>query len=531
MKFGIHRRTAGREIAGYPATRASVPSAGRFGLIALLAVTAVAFGLGASTGSMPIFMLLTGALFVPVVLTVSSTWLVSIQLLLVTVIAGSLEYFAKLQQANWLPTLIFMALLLRVVTEMFASSARSKNTSFQLKPLSAALFVYVGLVAASAAINAAPVMQGLVGMRHYMFPLSLTAVVALAAIPESFWVRTWKWVPWLLIIQFPVCLYQSLFVARSREQKFGAVGISWDAVVGTFGGNSDAGGASGALALFLCFGIVSTLALRRAGQLSQRLAVAAYLSAIGSMLLAEVKVVAVFLPLAFLILNRQAILRSGVKAMVWLIATAFFIGGLLVAYNLIFWQGKTTKGRGIDETLDYVLKAEKDPRFINRVTGEVSRYGAILKWSDENLARADISQALLGSGPAASKISSLFGYGTAARKHSFQLTTSTLSTALWDIGLLGVAGYFAIMACAFYSLCRRASELRGTRPAIGAVLDSAAVGLGLIAAGTAYNSDALNHPAVQTLFALAAGLALCSWQSARHAGTSAHQKRSPYVGP
>lgn len=534
MKFALQRPSPGR-VAGpgaRPISAARSGPGGAIGWLILIVLIAVVFGLGASTGSLQIFMLLTGALFVPVVLAVPSTWLVSIQLLLVTVIAGSLEYFGKLQQANWLPTLIFMALLLRVSTEMFGSTGRQNSAGLKIAPLSAAVFVYLGLIVASAGFNAVPAMQGLVGMRHYLFPLSLTAVVALAAIPDSFWVRAWRWLPWLVILQFPVCLYQSLFVARGREHKFNATGISWDAVVGTFGGNADAGGASGALALFLCFGIVSVVALRRAGLVSKRLAIATYLAGIGSMLLAEVKVVAVFLPLAFLILNRVGILRSGVKAIAWMVATAVFVAALLIAYNLIFWKGKTTRSGDLQETITYVLKAEKDLRFVNRLTGEVSRFGAILIWSDENIARGDVAHALLGYGPAASKISSLFGYGSAARKHSFQLTTSTLSTALWDIGLLGVLAYFAIIALAFVAVCRRATQLVGSRPAIAAVLNSAAIAVGLIAVGTAYNSDALNHPAAQAMLALAAGLALRRWLPTPQPVGSVHgQLRAPGRGP
>lgn len=480
-----------------------------------MAITLVGFGLLAalsgvviSLGSTQLTMLLVGVLVAPVVIALRSTWLVVLLLLVSLIVTGCLQYFGRITQAHWLPTLLSLAMLLRVPFDAWALHSRTGGGRLGLSTLGLLLAVFVLLVVTSAVLNSVPVTQGLVGLRHYVFPLALTGMVALSRVDQNFWPKVWRWIPWLLLIQLPICLYQYFFVASARSQAFVSSGIAWDAVVGTFGGDPDGGGASGALALYICFGIVTVAALRKADLISFRLACFSCIAAIGVMLLAEIKVVAVFLPVAFLVLWRERVFRSPTTAVAWLIGSTAFIVTVLMAYSLIFWKGSATRSMDLEENINYVLKAESDPRFYNRLTGEVSRYGAVLLWYEENGRVSNAAHMLFGHGPAGSKISSLFGKGTAAKHHPFQLTTSTLSTLLWDLGLVGTFVFISVCIVALWKAHALAIRFRVLSPSLAAVMDSAAVAIGLVAIGIPYNADALNNPAIQTMLALAFGLIL-----------------------
>jgi hypothetical protein len=329
-------------------------------------------------------------------------------------------------------------------------------------------------------------------------------------------------VPWLLLLQFPVVLYQNLFVARSRAEVIGG-GPAWDSVVGTMGGDPDGGGASGALALVLCWGIATVLLLRRSGLISSWMVWCAGAAALGSMLLAEIKVVAVFLPLAILIANRQRVFRSVVSMTLWFTLSVAFVMAVLTTYNALFWK----KNSDVTGLLDYVTQADLDPRFYNRLTGEVSRLGAIMLWSDNNLGRGDWVPTVVGHGPASAKTSTLFGRGNAAKRHPFNLTTSSLSTTLWELGLLGAAIWLAYLAYAGFRALKHANILRGAGDLeMSSIIDSSLVALVLVIAGVAYNSDAINHPGIQTLTALIVGLLIQHSRSHRattiHSGPAQH---------
>lgn len=474
-------------------------------LIAVLGF-AVLSGMVMALGSIQLAILIVGIIIAPVVLLMPSTTLIASLLLLSTVIAGCLQYFLRVDQAHWLPAMLLAAMLARIPLDALRGShAGQRLEGFTL--LGSLILVFAAVVFVAALVNLSSVMQSLVGFKHYIFPLALIAAVVQAGAQREFWLQLWRAVPWLMLLQFPACLYQYLFVEKSRGSELVATGISWDAVVGTFGGNPDGGGASGVLALFLCFGLIAVLALRRAGLTSPGLAWWAFVAIAASMLLAEVKVVIVFLPLAVLVYQRKRVLKSALSAIAWSVATMAFVIALLMAYSVLHWQSKHSRPYEIEDTFNYVFKAESDARFYNRLTGEVSRGGALLLWSDENLVRNISVQTLIGNGPASSKVSTLFGQGSAARKYQFSLITSAASMMLWDLGLLGMLCFTSIVGVAFWRAISLCSQLKADPQSV-AVAESVAAALVLIMAGLFYNNDAVNHPAVQSLLALSLGLVI-----------------------
>lgn len=489
-------------------------------LMLMMLLMAALVGIAAGLGSLYLSVLIGSLMIVPWVLLMPTTWLVGILVFMAVVGAGCLQYFARVGQAHWIPTLLLATLLVRAAFDSLRVTPRAPSRP-TFGALAICLIAFAVLVVVSALVNASDPMQVLVGFRHYIFPLALVVAVLTAGASLKYWAQMARGVPCLMVLQLPLCLYQYFFVEKARGAKvFGAVGIAWDAVVGSFGGNPDGGGASGALAVFLSFGLAYTLVLRREGLISRRLAGWAVFAAVVSCLLAEIKVIVVFVPLSMLLVYRRSVLRSPVILIGWLVGILAMTGVLLAAYQFLHYGASTKRYEQTwSDKLDEASHSETDLRFYNRLTGEVSRVGGLVLWADENLVHAFGPQALVGWGPAASKTSTLFGAGPAARTHQYNLTTSSGTQLLWDLGLGGFGAFGLACVLALVSGVREAARLRPHAAAYAALGEFCALGCLIGLAGLLYNGDAINNPAVQILLALCMGLGL--WLPRQQPGPAA----------
>ncbi|NCT83619.1 MAG: hypothetical protein GXC94_10770 [Comamonadaceae bacterium] len=496
--------SAARAMAGRP------PFSWRQALLVLMVLAmGVLTGLAAGLGSTLLVILVGSLMVAPWVLLMPTTWMIGLLAFMATVGFGCLQYFGRVNQAHWIPTLLLAALLIRATFDGLRIQPRSQAAPF-VNPLAACLLAFVAVVLVSALTNASDPMQVLVGFRHYLFPLALVMAVLNCGAPERFWLQIFRGIPWLMLLQLPLCFYQYFFVEKARGAKvFGAVGIAWDAVVGSFGGNPDGGGASGALAVFLSFGIAATLILRRQGLIGPRMAWASIAAALLCSVLAEIKVLVIFLPLALLLVQRRQILGSPIRLAGWALGAVLLAVALQLAYQSLHYGASQKRvEESWTEKLDRLSRFEQDTRFFNRLTGEVSRVGGLLLWSDEHLARTPGPRTWVGWGPAASKSSTLFGVGPAARSHEFSLTTSSATQLLWDLGLVGLLLFGGACALGVGQGLRQARRLGAGSGGRVALAELSALGCLLVLAGLLYNGDAVNSPSVQTLLALCLGLVL-----------------------
>ena len=474
----------------------------------VMVALAILCGMIMALGAVQYAILVVALICAPVVMLMPSTGLISLLLVVSTVVAGSLEYFGRVHQAHWIPALIMAAMLARIPLDAFKASLAAKPGSSGPSALALLLWIFVVVFVISGLVNLSPPMQVLVGVKQYIFPLALVAAVAQAGAARRYWLKIWRWIPWLVVIQLPLCLYQYIFVEKGSAAKFGAAGISWDAVVGSFGGNPEGGGASGALAIFLCFGFVTTLALRRTKQISSLLAWVAAGSALISIFIAEVKVVVVFLPIVMLIYHRAKIKKSAVSAIAWVMGAVVFVVAVLFAYDTLHYSGGSSKAFSLLDTFQFSTRAEQDVDLFNKQTGELSRTGALKVWVTHAIKYGSAQESILGYGPAASKsYSSLFGQGEIARKLPYQLQTSTASALLWDLGLMGFVSYLLVFALGFYKALGLAKAMNRDAPLV-VIAETSAIALFLTGAGLFYNNSSLSVASVQLLASLAFGMIL-----------------------
>ena len=142
--------------------------------------------------------------------------------------------------------------------------------------------------------------------------------------------RVWKGLLVIAVLQLPFALYQRLFEVPRRYYAKGATAL--DAIVGTFPGSAD-GGANGSLAMFCVFSMALALALWRNKVLGSGATFVVVTATLISIALGEVKVILVFFPLAFMVMNRKEIVRRPLHFLGTGAIVLAILGGVLSIYR------------------------------------------------------------------------------------------------------------------------------------------------------------------------------------------------------
>lgn len=491
-----------------------------------LLLLALIAGAIAAQGDIKLLILIIGLFIAPIPIFCPAEIIYKSLLLCNCFIVGMVGYFADIQQMHWIPSLLFVALLVRLPFDMLSFRHRNRQ-----QPITLVFVSLVGFCAAliiSAIANQTPAPQIILGIKHFIFPLAVTTLIVYSDFNQAFWLKIFRYIPTFIIVQLPIALYQYFFIAKAREKAFNTkVGaISWDAVVGSFGGNAEAGGASGALALFLCFGVVVTYILQKNQQINSTLAITAYLSALIIIVLAETKIVIFYLPLALLAYQRKNILTSPLTLVLTVSGIIIFIPSLLLLYNSMHYSsvGGGIGSGSISELLEYTFKTEANTDAFNAETAELSRSSAFKLWWIENIENLNPLNAVFGHGPAASKVSATFGMGAAAKNFPFSIALSTLTALLWDLGLLGT---FALMSALFaaalsaFSYANRSTHLNAYYHNLYEACGVLAL---LLLASVGYDLSIMENPITQTIMATTFGMILSNNTRDPNASIGTHIK-------
>jgi hypothetical protein len=422
--------------------------------------------------------ILTGA-FVAVLLVVlpahASAWLLFITVFL---IVGPLVYFARIEKAFWIP--FFMTTLLMV--KVFFELPRAR-TEYQLHAPAflIGLYAFMALFLFSALLNQTSAFGVFVSSKNYLFIWSVTLLIGLGALSERCLEQIWRFLLWVSLLQFPFAAIQRVFYAR-RSGLF-----NWDAVVGTF----------------LVFTMLLASRLYSSSRISATLHWAVILCALGTIAMAEVKVIFVILPIGYAWLYRKEIPRRLGRTLLMGTLLCVMLASIFLIYKTAIYSTKTSSealGATIERLITREAKAAYDP-----TTGDVSRTEALVRWWKLN--PGSEPQFIFGHGPGASRVSQMAGAGAAASKYPFGLTTSTASVLLWDLGVSGYLLFVFILLAAAY--CAECTARMHSMPLVQrCMLQVNAAMFLLIAVLTVYNRQAVDSPSVQVLIAAMLGHAL-----------------------
>jgi hypothetical protein len=396
-------------------------------------VFAVALGLGivgglaASTGSV-IVVGAFGGLGMAIFLAFAPSQLFAATLFFSMVIAGLAEFYFGIGQANWIPSLLALALF---PAALFFRGRQSKARMNSALPGVGWLIAgYVTVLISSSLINTNSLIQILVGIRNYI-PFIGVFIALQSFVNSDKDLKRWVHVLLLIgLIQFPFCLHQAIFIAPMRKNSLSAVGGGAESIVGTFGGNPLGGGYTGEMAVFVLIATLLAFALASSIRFGRVLSWLMGIFAIGCIALAETKIIFVLVPIAVVIVFYEEV-RSSPKRMFGLLIAIFAIlGGLAAVYAWRFWS------KGPDEFW-HAFTYSFDPNFmVDRL--HRGRVGALVHWWNNHILHFDFLQALLGHGMASTlEGSRVLGEGSAVRAFGFGLDAHAANKLLWDSGLLG----------------------------------------------------------------------------------------------
>jgi hypothetical protein len=421
-------------------------------------------------------------------------WLLFFVVLLVV---GPVTYFAGMQKAFWVPFLMSTLLMAKVPLELLRFGSLDVPYSRRTPAFLGALYLFLGLFLLSAALNDTSALTLLVASKNYVFVWSIMFLIGLGAVAEGSLENLWRFFLWVGVVQLPLAAVERTIFAPRRSGI-----LNWDAVVGTFGGDPDGGGASAAMALYLVFTMLLASSMYSAKRISGVFHWTILACAIGAIALAEVKVVFILLPLGYLWLFRKQIPHHLGLTFVMGAVLSTVLAGVFVIYATTLYR--TELGHSsVAESIERVAEFESRLYSYERLTGQVSRMAALVKWWELNPI-AEPAQFLFGHGPGASRVSETAGIGAAARKYPFTLSTSTASVLLWDVGLCGYVSFLLIVLSGAHRAERTARN--AAIPEVQrCILRTNAAGLLLVAMMTIHNRDAIDFAAVQFFIAVVLG--------------------------
>lgn len=488
-----------------PRARAGRRSSGWLGTAAIIVLALFfAFILGAGTAYAGVWMGFLGVGLFSAVLSFALPlrWLLLIDLVMATVVAGSVEYFLGMGQSHWIPYLLGPLLAIRALmerprtgdSEAGAQPGAGGWSWFKLPAI-----VYGIVVVGTTVINLSPGFQVVTGVKNFLFMWGV--LFALLVLPR--WRQTARLIWWSIVaiccLQLPVAAYQRLFVAGKAHTV-----APWDSVVGTFGGIPFVGGHSASMTLFICVGLVWLLIAWRDGKLPIWQVLAYVAVTMAAVLMAEVKAVVIWLALGVgLVFLRMAKSRP-LAFLGGTVLNATLVVALGAAYVTLYYS--SGKAKSLEEIYNKQVVYVFDTQKFNPATREMGRVASLVFWGKEQTLSKPASL-LIGNGIGASRGLSTFGAGEVARRYTFFIDTSALAVLLWDVGLLGALAFVGVLLLGGLQGIRLGADPT-LPPDLRRIAEASGITLLLILSGLPYTRDAVDDSSIQfLLFFCLAGVA------------------------
>ena len=483
-------------------------------LIILLVIAALFFaalsGAAAALGSkilMLPFAALIGMFLFVMVPVQFSLWAL---LVICFLVVGPVMYFLKFELARWFPPIFAVSLFVPLLFNVLWNKDRNLSGT---PPFLYFFGVFLLTLAFSTAITDPILGELMTNWRNYIAYWPVVLLVMSGVIRERQLSAMWRFLLLAAVVQLPVVMYQRFFIATKSSWS-----SSWDAIVGTFPGNEEASGASGAMALFLLSALIIAIALWRQKRLKTPILLVVAGAAIGSIALAEVKGVVLMVPLALGLLYFKDMVRKPARTLLMIILGLGVTQMIFVGYNAMYYDDSRLSAIVSPEKPTSPLEAiqnQLDPYKNSRRGVELSRAGLIQDWWSRNVEKGDFQHAVFGYGMGATQYSRIGAGELVFKLPYFNASMTGTSTLLWETGLLGHLLFVAGMLTA----ARMASKL-SSRPEIPdehqALLKAATVILVLLAIALPYKGVIFDTPPTQFLFMYALGYVAYWWRKAKH---------------
>ena len=413
------------------------------------------------------------------------------------VVIGQIVYFGGISKAIWIPFLAGLLLLVRLPIDAMqrnrSDAVHKSSGSMMAMKVSIALFF--GTLLATTLINASPPIQILITSKEYVFLWSVYLILAAGLVRTALVERIWASLPWLMVLQVPLILYQRFIVMSKTHAQ-----ARWDVIVGAFGGNPDGGGLSGAMGFFCLIGIVTAIVRFQSGLIPRWQMLVLVVSGLLAIALAEVKFMILLLPVCFGFVFMRQLRQRPVKSVMLTSLGVILAVGVMFGYKLQF--DPPYKKRTMEQYFEEMFVAQADSVLVNQRNRAMGRVEALVFWYKQQ-GSADPIGMLVGNGAGSSRIAMTF-IGEAQEKYVQRLARSTLAILLWETGILGTLAYLAMLCFAWLALRKRATEPHRSAES-RTTLQSMSAAILLLAASLPYDQNLLFSHQLQLLLLVSMG--------------------------
>lgn len=421
-------------------------------------------------------------------------------------VAGSLQYFAGLGQFQWAISVLGLLLLIVALAKItFGVSSPMRQFDIDIGMIA---LLWWAVIAVASLGSMIPMLDWLVGVRIYLPFFGVFAYIAYCRPPERLLKGLIHFVLLIASIQWVFCLYQSTMIVPRRISG-GYPGSPWDSVVGSFGGDRFGGGESGSLGVFLAIALTIAAALYKSKMLNGVVYAGITFFGLVAVGLSEAKVVVVLIPLGFLFVYRDYLLRRPVRFLMGGMLVVGSVAALLAVYNFMYWEADTRLGFGdsVIQRLSYTF----DPDF--RVTiNNLGRIGSLHYWWKSHSLVENPLHFLLGHGFASAvSVSGIIGIGTAAKESGFLLDTTGATKLLWESGFIGLLLFQAMFVIAFVR-ANQLARVESIPPWHRAMLSGVQAAMVLMFLAIFYEVTTVSSPPMQFVNMLLMGYTVYWWR-------------------
>lgn len=282
------------------------------------------------------------------------------------------------------------------------------------------------------------------GFKRYFQTFGLMlALVAMTFTKEDFD----KWLKLLLgiaLLQLPFAIFERFILVPLRGG-LASGGQATDVVAGTMGANLDGGSPNAIMVTLVLLAFAFVFSRWKVGLIST--ARTQLLSGILllPLLLGETKIVVLMLPLMGIVLLRKDLMREPSKYIP--IIAAMFMATIALAYFYVYFLLNTTISEAIADTIRYNLQdVGYGTSVLNRSTA-VSFWWKLHSWQDP-------ISFLFGHGLGSSYGSGYQAGHMAALYPGYSINLNTITTLLWDVGMVGLVLYVLIFVVAYAQLSK-----------------------------------------------------------------------------
>ncbi|HYN53301.1 MAG TPA: hypothetical protein VES38_01195 [Methylotenera sp.] len=279
------------------------------------------------------------------------------------------------------------------------------------------------------------------GFKRYFQVFGLMLALATLAITKKDFDQWLKLLLALALLQLPFALFERVILVPMRGGFAELGGAATDVVAGTMGANLTTGSPNSIMVIFVLIAFGFIFSRWKAGVIRTSRMLLLSLILLLPLVLGETKVVVLMLPLMGLVLLRKYIIQNPVKNLPMffgiMVLTAVF------AYIYVYGILESTFAETFAGFLRYNLgSAGYGDLLLNRTT-VMSFWWGLHGWHDP--------------------VSFLFGHGLgssydaghiAQRYPNYGINLTTVSTILWDLGLVGLVLYISIFITTWFQVSK-----------------------------------------------------------------------------